>query len=76
VPDLLNSISRKLKPGTSVVREYQGVRHIVTISEGASAVVGNVDRHEHGFGYALIIRAARIDPPTGQHHYSADPLKI
>jgi hypothetical protein len=25
---------RKLKPGTSVVREYQGVRHIVTISEG------------------------------------------
>lgn len=25
---------RRLKPGTSVVREYQGVRHIVTISEG------------------------------------------
>lgn len=24
---------RRLKPGTSVVREYQGVRHIVTISE-------------------------------------------
>jgi hypothetical protein len=24
---------RKLKPGTSVVREYQGVRHIVTISQ-------------------------------------------
>jgi hypothetical protein len=24
---------RKLKPGTSVVREYQGVRHIVTITE-------------------------------------------
>jgi hypothetical protein len=26
---------RRLKPGTSVVREYQGVRHIVTISEGS-----------------------------------------
>ena len=25
---------RRLKPGTSVVREYQGVRHIVTNSEG------------------------------------------
>jgi hypothetical protein len=25
---------RRLKPGTSVVREYQGVRHIVTITEG------------------------------------------
>jgi hypothetical protein len=25
---------RRLKPGTSVVREYQGIRHIVTISEG------------------------------------------
>jgi hypothetical protein len=25
---------RRLKPGTSVVREYQGVRHVVTISEG------------------------------------------
>jgi|SRR5471032_103707 len=25
---------RKLKPGTTVVREYQGVRHIVTITEG------------------------------------------
>jgi hypothetical protein len=25
---------RKLKPGTTVIREYQGVRHIVTISEG------------------------------------------
>jgi hypothetical protein len=25
---------RRLKPGTSVVREYRGVRHIVTISEG------------------------------------------
>jgi len=25
---------RRLKPGTSVVREYQGVRHIVTIAEG------------------------------------------
>jgi hypothetical protein len=25
---------RRLKPGTSVIREYQGVRHIVTISEG------------------------------------------
>ncbi len=25
---------RRLKPGTSVVREYQGVRHIVTIREG------------------------------------------
>jgi hypothetical protein len=25
---------KRLKPGTSVVREYQGVRHIVTISEG------------------------------------------
>lgn len=25
---------RRLKPGTSVVREYQGVRHIVMISEG------------------------------------------
>src|SRR5579872_380381 len=25
---------RRLKPGTSVVREYQGVRHIVTIGEG------------------------------------------
>jgi hypothetical protein len=25
---------RRLKPGTSVVWEYQGVRHIVTISEG------------------------------------------
>jgi hypothetical protein len=24
---------RRLKPGTSVIREYQGVRHIVTISE-------------------------------------------
>ena len=24
---------RRLKPGTSVVREYQGVRHIVTITE-------------------------------------------
>lgn len=24
---------RRLKPGTSVVREYQGVRHVVTISE-------------------------------------------
>jgi hypothetical protein len=24
---------RKLKPGTAVIREYQGVRHIVTISE-------------------------------------------
>jgi hypothetical protein len=24
---------RKLKPGTSVVREYQGIRHIVTITE-------------------------------------------
>jgi Protein of unknown function (DUF2924) len=24
---------RKLKPGTSVVREYQGIRHIVTIAE-------------------------------------------
>jgi hypothetical protein len=25
---------RKLKPGTTVIREYQGVRHIVTIMEG------------------------------------------
>jgi hypothetical protein len=25
---------RRLKPGASVVREYQGVRHIVTITEG------------------------------------------
>jgi len=25
---------RKLKPGTTVVREYQGARHIVTITEG------------------------------------------
>jgi hypothetical protein len=25
---------KRLKPGTSVVREYQGVRHIVTINEG------------------------------------------
>lgn len=25
---------KRLKPGSSVVREYQGVRHIVTISEG------------------------------------------
>jgi len=25
---------RKLKPGTTVIREYQGVRHIVTITEG------------------------------------------
>ena len=25
---------RRLKPGTAVVREYQGVRHVVTISEG------------------------------------------
>jgi hypothetical protein len=25
---------RKLKPGTTVIREYRGVRHIVTISEG------------------------------------------
>jgi len=25
---------RKLKPGTTVIREYQGVRHIVTISDG------------------------------------------
>src|SRR5471032_1759082 len=25
---------RKLKPGATVVREYQGVRHIVTITEG------------------------------------------
>jgi hypothetical protein len=25
---------RRLQPGTSVIREYQGVRHIVTISEG------------------------------------------
>jgi hypothetical protein len=25
---------RRLKPGTTVIREYQGVRHIVTIAEG------------------------------------------
>jgi Protein of unknown function (DUF2924) len=25
---------RRLKPGTSVIREYNGIRHIVTISEG------------------------------------------
>src|SRR5471032_1473979 len=25
---------RKLKPGTTVIREYQGIRHIVMISEG------------------------------------------
>jgi Protein of unknown function (DUF2924) len=27
------ALFKKLKPGTSVVREYQGVRHIVTIAE-------------------------------------------
>ncbi len=31
---------RRLKPGTSVVREYQGVRHIVTITEGGFAWQG------------------------------------
>src|SRR5579863_5039340 len=31
---------RRLKPGTSVVREYQGVRHIVTISEGGFVWLG------------------------------------
>jgi hypothetical protein len=28
------ALYRRLKPGTSVVREYKGVRHVVTISEG------------------------------------------
>jgi hypothetical protein len=33
---------RKLKPGTTVIREYQGVRHIVTISEAGFVWEGRV----------------------------------
>jgi len=31
---------RRLRPGASVVREYQGVRHIVTICEGGFGLAG------------------------------------
>jgi Protein of unknown function (DUF2924) len=33
---------RRLKPGTSVIREYQGVRHIVTITEGGFVWQGRI----------------------------------
>jgi len=34
---------RRLKPGTSVAREYQGVRHIVRITEGGFVWQGKTD---------------------------------
>jgi hypothetical protein len=52
---------RRLKPGTSVVREYQGVRHIVTISE--SGFVWQGKTHDSLSAIAREITGSRWNGP-------------
>jgi hypothetical protein len=52
---------RKLKPGTSVVREYQGIRHIVTISEGGFVWEGRA--YSSLSAVALAITGAKWNGP-------------
>jgi hypothetical protein len=52
---------RKLKPGTTVVREYQGVRHIVTITEGGFVWEGRT--YSSLSAIALAITGAKWNGP-------------
>jgi hypothetical protein len=52
---------RKLKPGTTVVREYQGVRHIVRITEGGFVWEGRT--YSSLSAIALAITGAKWNGP-------------
>jgi hypothetical protein len=52
---------RKLKPGSTVVREYQGVRHIVTITEGGFVWEGRT--YSSLSAIALAITGAKWNGP-------------
>jgi hypothetical protein len=52
---------RKLKPGTTVIREYQGARHIVTITEGGFVWEGRA--YSSLSAIALAITGAKWNGP-------------